>query len=99
MHPQSTPPSRASRERRRPGHLDDATVRPAPSEHAEPYGYVRVSTIMQRLKGYSIPKQLRQIAEAAISDGAPILEANLLGDADSGGWRGRREQRRRREPG
>lgn len=51
---------------------------------SEPYGYVRVSTIMQRIKGYSIPKQLRDIAEAAQRDGAPIPEGNLLGDADSG---------------
>jgi site-specific DNA recombinase len=39
---------------------------------------------MQRIKGYSIPKQLREIAEAAQRDGAPIPEGNLLGDADSG---------------
>ena len=54
------------------------------SPTGQPYGYVRVSTIMQRIKGYSIPKQLREIAEAAHRGGAPIPEGNLLGDADSG---------------
>jgi DNA invertase Pin-like site-specific DNA recombinase len=50
----------------------------------EPYGYVRVSTILQRLKGYSLPKQLKAVAAAAVADENPIAPENLLGDADSG---------------
>jgi DNA invertase Pin-like site-specific DNA recombinase len=34
--------------------------------------------------GYSLPKQLKDLAAAARADGAPVEDDNLLGDADSG---------------
>ena len=44
----------------------------------EPYGYVRVSTILQRLKGYSLPKQLKAVAASAVADENPIALENRV---------------------
>jgi DNA invertase Pin-like site-specific DNA recombinase len=81
MHSQSTStPKRSFR----------AADRAMPQTHGIPeaireaYGYVRVSTILQRLKGYSLPKQLKALSAAAVADENPIAPENLLGDADSG---------------
>src|SRR5438067_10653872 len=52
---------------------------------AEPYAYIRVSTLPQKMRGFSLPRQFRLCNEAAIADGVgPIPGGNLLHDADSG---------------
>jgi DNA invertase Pin-like site-specific DNA recombinase len=56
-----------------------------PAPQPEPYIYVRVSTYLQKQKGFSLPHQFDLCREAARQAGiADVPAANRLHDADSG---------------
>jgi site-specific DNA recombinase len=76
MHPHTTTSSPLSTRR-----LPELTV---PRAHPEPHAYVRVSTLLQKQKGFSLPHQFELCLNAARLAGVDIRETNRLHDADSG---------------